>query len=573
MKTVAAFERNFSHGIAFTGAALRHPPSIPMMKSFYALTGALALAFTLTPLAQVHAAGKPNIVFILADDLGYAEIGANGADHYQTPHLDALAQSGVRFTHCYTAPLCGPSRALILTGRYGFRTRAVTQDGSGEMARTGAKAEIMVPTVLKQAGYTSAMIGKWGQILPAGDAKEWGFDHVMSFHGSGIYWNRSAAAALLEKYQLKGNKDGESGVWAKPGAYSIDDRKLELSDSEYMPDLLHADAVSFVNAQQDKPFFLYYSMSHVHSQILPTPDSAPPDLSADAATRYQHMLRDNISYMDKLVGKLVAELDRLKLRDNTVIFFMGDNGTAKANAERATIGGRRMVGQKGGMEEGGGHVPFIVSWPGVTPTGRVNENLTDAADLLPTFAEIAGASLPEQRVLDGKSLLPQIKGGKESARTWVFTQLGAHWHVRDAGWKLDEAGQLFDMKNAPFEETAVPASSTDAAAVAARQRLSGVLAELNPGAGFRGEGDGDKSGKGKPDAPTTTPNAELADRAAKFDKLDAAKTGKLTREFFTTRQSDAEAAGKRFDKYDTNKDGLLSREEFITRGGKRPEGK
>ena len=109
-----------------------------MMKSFFALTGALALAlafafaFAFTPLAQVHAAGKPNIVFILADDLGYAEIGANGADHYQTPHIDALAQSGVRFTHCYTAPLCGPSRALILTGRYGFRTGAVTQDGSGE---------------------------------------------------------------------------------------------------------------------------------------------------------------------------------------------------------------------------------------------------------------------------------------------------------------------------------------------------------------------------------------------------------------------------------------------------------
>ena len=102
-----------------------------------------------------------------------------------------------------------------------------------------------------------------------------------------------------------------------------------------------------------------------------------------------------------------------------------------------------------------------------------------------------------------------------------------------------------------------------------------MLAELNPGAGFRGEGDGrgDKSGKGKPDAPATTPNTELVERAAKFDKLDEAKTGKLTREFFTTHQSDAEGAGKRFDKYDTNKDGMLSREEFITRGGKRPEGK
>ena len=429
--------------------------------------------------------------------------------------------------------------------------------------------------MLKQAGYATAMIGKWGQILPAGDAAEWGFDHVMSFHGSGIYWNRPAVAALLEKFQLKVSKDGEGGVRAKPGPYYIDDRKLDLTDTEYMPDLLHADAVSFVNAHKDRPFFLYYSMSHVHSQILPTPDSAPPDLSTDAATRGQQMYGDNIRYMDKLIGRLVAELDRLKLRENTVIFFMGDNGTGKAHAESATIGGRRMVGQKGGMQEGGGHVPFIVSWPGVTPAGRVNANFTDASDLLPTFAEIAGAPLPEKRVIDGRSLLSQLKGGQESPRTWAFTQLGAHWHVREAGWKLDEAGQLFDMKNAPFEEIPVPAGSTDAAAVAARLRLGGVLAELNPGAGFRGEGDGrgDKTGKGKPEAPATPPNAELAERAAKFDKLDEAKAGRLTRDYFTTHQSDAAGAGERFDKYDTDKDGLLSREEFITRGGKRPDGK
>jgi hypothetical protein len=133
------------------------------------------------------------------------------------------------------------------------------------------------------------------------------------------------------------------------------------------------------------------------------------------------------------------------------------------------------------------------------------------------------------------------------------------------------------MKNAPFEEIAVAADSSDAAAVAARQRLSAVLAELNPGAGFRGEGDGrgDKSGKGKPAAATPPPpiNADLAERGAKFDKLDEAKAGKLTREYFTTHQSDAQGAGERFDKYDTDKDGLLSRKEFITRGGMHPEGK
>ena len=541
------------------------------MKSLLALLSASALA--LTPLSESHAAAaaRPNIVFILADDLGFAEVSANGSEGCKTPHIDSLAQSGVRFSHCYTAPLCGPSRALILTGRYGFRTGAVTQDGSGMIPRTGDKAEIMVPTVLKQAGYTSAMIGKWGQILPAGDATEWGFDHVFSFKASGIYWNKEAAGQWVQKYQLKGDKEGEGGVRAKPGPYNIDAQKRTLADTEYMPDLMQADAVSFINRHKDKPFFLYYSLSHVHSQILPTPDSAPPDLTADAAARELQLYHDNITYMDKLVGQLLAELDRLKLRENTLVFFMGDNGTTKAHAAHATIGGRRMVGQKGGMEEGGGHVPLIVSWPGVTPAGRLNENITDASDLLPTFAEIAGAPLPAGRVIDGKSLLPQIKGGSAAARTWAFTQLGEHWHVRESGWKLDETGQLFDMKNAPFEEIPVPAESTDATALSARQRLSAILAELNPAAGIRGEGDG-RGVKNTP-APPPPPNADLTERAAKFDKLDVSKTGTLTRDYFITHQSDAKGAGERFDKYDINQDGLLSRKEFVTRGGMHPEGK
>ena len=542
------------------------------------------LAATLLSFAMLHAASpaKPNIVFILADDLGFAEIGANGSDRYKTPNIDSLAKTGIRFNHFYTVPLCGPSRALILTGRYGFRSGAVTQDACGSILRTGDKAEVMVPTVLKKAGYATAMIGKWGQILPSGDATDWGFDHVLSYKASGIYWNKSAAASWVKKYALAGEKGAEDGVRANPGPYNINEKKLTMTDAEYMPDLMQKSALDFINANQSKPFFLYYSLSFVHSQILPTPDSAPPAPGTDAAARYVQLYSDNITYMDKLVGKLLAELERLKLRDNTVVFFMGDNGTTKANADRATIGGRRIVGQKGGMEEGGGLVPFIISWPGVSPAGRLNENFADASDLLPTFAEIAGAPLPGNRVIDGKSLLPQIKGNTKSPRTWAFTQLGENFHVREAGWKLNQAGQLFDMKNAPFEEIPVSADSKDTAAMAARQRLSAALAELNPGAGFKGEGSGrgDKTKKGKtaaaPDAkPATTSSVApaagaldplAAERAAKFDRLDKAKTGKLTREYYTANQSDAVAAAERFEKMDTNKDGFVTREEYIANG-------
>jgi len=530
-----------------------------------------------------QAGGKPNIVFILADDLGFAEIGANKADHYKTPNIDSLANTGIRFNHFYTAPLCGPSRALILTGRYAFRSGAVTQDACGSIIREGKDAEVMAPSVLKKAGYTSAMIGKWGQILPSGDAAQWGFDHVMSFKASGIYWNKAAAGQWVGKYALEGDKDGEGGVRANPGPYNIDKRQLAMADSDYMPDLMHADALKFLHQNKDKPFFLYYSLSFVHSQILPTPDSAPPDLNADAASRYAQLYADNIAYMDKLVGNLLAELDRLKLRENTVIMFMGDNGTAKANADRATVGGRRIVGQKGGMEEGGGLVPFVVSWPGVTPPDKVNDNFADASDLLPTFAELAGASLPENRIIDGKSLVSQIKGDAESPRQWAFTQLGGHWHVREAGWKLNEAGQLFDMKNAPFEEVRVAADAKEEASVAARKRLSAVLAELNPSAGFKGEGDGRGSKKQKKPKkseesavkpksmdtpPAETLSEEEQERAGKFDRLDKDKVGSLTREYYTTHQSDAAAAGERFDKYDSDKDGLVTRDEYIFKGKK-----
>ena len=438
-------------------------------------------------------------MFILADDLGFAEVGCNGSDTYKTPNIDALAKSGARFSRFYTAPLCGPSRALILTGRYGFRTGAVTQDACASIPRTGANAEVMLPTVLKRAGYTTAMIGKWGQLSPSGDASQWGFDHVMSFKASGIYWNRGTAKALLASYALEGEKGTADGVRAEPGPYTIDGKTFNLSDNEYLPDLLQKDAFEFIgsNAAKKQPFFLYYSLSHVHGQILPTPDSGPANAGDTAETRLAQVYKDNVAYMDKLVGNLLAELDRLKIRNNTMVVFMGDNGTAKAHADHATIGGRRLVGQKGEMTEGGGLVPMIASWPDKFPSGKHNENVADASDLLPTFAEAAGAPLPENRTLDGKSLMAQLKGEAARGRTWIFNQLGSGWYAREASWKLNEKGELFDMRAAPFKEPMVPTSTTDESAIAARKRLAGALAELNPGEGHRGEGSGrgDKSKK------------------------------------------------------------------------------
>ncbi len=229
---------------------------------------------------------KPNIIFILADDLGIGEISSYGADNYRTPHIDQLAKEGLRFTHAYTPSLCGPSRATILTGRYLFRTGATNQDATGLMKPS---VEIMMPAVLKPAGYVTSAIGKWGQ-LPLGPA-EFGFDDYLKFQGSGIYWNT----------QDKGKE------------YEVNGKTVPLRDKEYMPDVMHRHLVDFITKHRDEPFYVYYSMSHVHTEILPTPDSAPGSQPAS-----QQTYTDNVNYMDKLVGQLMAELDRLKLSDNTV---------------------------------------------------------------------------------------------------------------------------------------------------------------------------------------------------------------------------------------------------------------
>lgn len=426
------------------------------LKSAGLLTGVAAagqLAISRSIFANA-VADKPNIIFILADDLGIANLGCYGADKYKTPQIDALAKSGIRFTHAYTAPLCGPSRACILTGRYAFRTGAVNQDMTGLM-KPGE--EIMTPAVLQQAGYATASVGKWGQ-LPLTPA-DFGFGEYMTFAGSGIYWNS----------QDKGKR------------YTVNGEKRKLQDNEYVPDLMHDYLVNFITKHQNQPFYAYYSLSHIHAEILPTPDSA---------TDSKDLYADNIAYMDKLVGKLVAELERLHLREKTLIVFAGDNGIGGKYADEATIGGRRLAGEKGSMLEGGALVPMIVNWPGTTPSGVVTDELTDSTDFLPTFAELAGAKLPDNRVIDGKSLAPLVHGKKTKIRDWVFIELGNQWYAREAGWKLNRTGELYDMSASPFEEKKMATVDNNPAAQAARKRLQTVLDQLNPGGGILDQGDG-----------------------------------------------------------------------------------
>ncbi len=394
---------------------------------------------------------RPNIIFVLADDLGLGNVGCCGADHFRTPEIDALAQGGIRFERCYSQPLCGPSRAQIMTGRYAFRT-GMTSNSTG--AALQPANEIMLPRVLGPAGYATAQVGKWSQLpLHPGD---WGFEERLTFEGSGKYWRAR-----------------------KGTAYTINGKGQPLPEGAYLPDVMHDFLVDFIARHRDGPFFVYYSLSHIHGPILPTPDSKP-GAGNDA------LYADNIAYMDNLVGKLVANLDRLKIRENTLLLFVGDNGTARFGVEQATVGGRHLSGQKGSLLEGGSRVPMVVNWPGTAPAGKVNADLVDFSDFLPTFAELAGADLPKGVPLDGHSFAPQIRGQPGAPREWVYVQLNGRWYARSDRWKLDSSGQFFDMKDAPFVEKAVPAGTEDADALAGRKRLEAVLAELNPAAGKQG---------------------------------------------------------------------------------------
>jgi arylsulfatase A-like enzyme len=191
--------------------------------------------------------------------------------------------------------------------------------------------------------------------------------------------------------------------------------------------------------------------------------------------------------MDKLVGKLLKTLDSLKIRDNTLIVFMGDNGTAGQAANIGTVNGKKIIGKKGTMQEGGSLVPMIANWPAVIKKGSVSSNLIDATDFIPTFAELAGAPLPTNNILDGKSFAYQLKGTKGAPRDWIFTELGNDWYVRSSNWKLNRAGQLIDMRNAPFEEKEVAVDDTNKAE---KDKLQKVLDGLNPAGGYLDNGDG-----------------------------------------------------------------------------------
>lgn len=443
------------------------------MKSRIVACVALFLAALSTAAGAAAEARKPNIILIFSDDYGTPGVGCYGGD-YKTPNLDALAAGGLRFTHCYSMPLCGPSRATTLSGRYVFRNGVLT-NGHGDAYKPSDSPSIA--KTMKSAGYATAVAGKWRQLgyfdTPE-DARAWGFDEYMTWGVGG-----------------KNNKSKGERYW-DPG-YNHNGKPVD-GEGKFGPDLLHDFVVDFIGRHRDDPFFVYYPTPLVHGPIGSTPDS----------TKKSNHYTDNVEYLDKLVGKLVAELDRLKLRENTLIVFTGDNGSTGGSSMK--IDGKDVEGKKGSLFEGGSNVPLIVNWQGVTPKGKVLDDLVDFTDFYATFAELGGAKLPTDVKLDSRSFASQIRGETGNPRQWAFVQLGNQWYARSQDWKLDQSGTLYSMKNAPYKQVAVADDSKDETAAAARKELQAALDELNPGGGATGVKK-DKTNKNK--------RAKKAKKAAK----------------------------------------------------------
>lgn len=417
------------------------------MKSsvFLKVAGAELAALSLTGCHLAQAADQttarpPNIILIFSDDVGLGDIGCCGGP-FKTPNIDALARSGTRFELCYSTPLCGPSRCQTLTGRYPFRTGLNSNNSRDAIDPAN---EVMIQTVMKSAGYATVCAGKWGQ-MSFGPA-EWGFDESLVFSGGekGRYWSDENSHYILN---------------GKPFA---------LPPGTYFPDKVHAFITDFITRHKDQPFFAYYPMPHVHGPILNTPDST-------AGSDQDRLYTDNVEYMDKLVGRLMDELDRLNLRDNTIVIFTGDNGTAHFGVHLATVNEKPISGMKGTMLEGGSRVPLVVSWPGRTPVGKVSRDLIDFSDFFPTFAELGGARLPDGVTLDGRSFAPQLRGENGNPRDWVYVELSGNSYACNAEYKLTNHGELFDMSNAPYEEIPVPVNTASASAASARATLQKVL--------------------------------------------------------------------------------------------------
>jgi arylsulfatase A len=395
---------------------------------------------------------KPNIVLIMADDIGMECLSAYGGESHRTPHLDALAASGLRFENAHSQPICTPSRVQIMTGIHNNRNYLRFGVLDPQAATFG--------NLLRDAGYRTAIGGKW-QLDGGFEAPgRFGFDrHCL--------WQLTRRPSR----------------YPNPGL-EIDGKETDFKNGEFGPDVVTDYLCKFMEENKDGPFFVYYPMMLPHWPFVPTPDH--PDYDPEMWRQAKNepggfhgpeYWPAMVSYTDKMVGKMVRKLEELGIRDNTLILWTGDNGTYNKLSTR--FRGRDYPGGKGGTKDNGTHVGFIASWPAVIKPGRTSGALVDFTDVLPTLAEAAGAEIPDG--IDGVSLAPVFRG-EARAKDFIYCWYArdgernkASQHVRDARHKLYLTGKFFDVVADPEEKNNLAAEDMPAELGETRARLQAAL--------------------------------------------------------------------------------------------------
>jgi arylsulfatase A len=433
-----------------------------------ALLGVLALSLIGSSLLDTRTSGaeqkQPNLIVIMADDLGAKELSCYGHEKHETPHLDRLAKTGVQFNTAYTACICHPTRFEIMTGQYASNNGVYHFAGRAGGPNPDSPEEQIVNhltfgKVLKQAGYATAQAGKWqltGKVPTL--VYENGFDE---------YCMWAYAHNLPEGVKHTGGFEGgtkTSRYW-HPSILK-NGKKLPTTMDDFGPDIYTDFVIDFARRHKEGPFFIYYPMALTHSPYYSMPPSNP-----DAKEKFRHSkdkFQENVEYMDTLVGRIVEALDQMGIREDTIVMFTGDNGT----------GGEG----KGQPTELGARVPMIVNCPGrVKPIG-LSGALVDTSDVMPTLVELAGANLPEGHPIDGKSLAPILRGEKADVREWIFSYLADRRVLRTKRFLLEknspsDYGQLYDCGSSRdgtgYKDVT---NSTDPEVLAVKKKFDEILA-------------------------------------------------------------------------------------------------
>ncbi|MCF6285948.1 MAG: sulfatase-like hydrolase/transferase [Candidatus Hydrogenedentes bacterium] len=437
------------------------------------LSGAAMIAPLMAALGTMlpaHAATQPNIVFIMADDLGYGALGSYGQTKIKTPHLDRMAQEGMRFTQSYAgAALCAASRSILMTGYHGGHT-SVRGNSGGIPLRD---EDVTVAEVLKKAGYRTGLFGKWG----LGDAETTGVPNKQGFDEFFGYLHQKHAHFYYTDY-----------LWHNEERYPFPENRNGARET-YVHDVTMEKAIEFIQADHDAPFFCYISVTIPHHEWVAPEASVKPYLGQFSEERPTETWRQGyntpdapkanmagmISHMDQGVGMVLDALEESGLAENTLVIFTSDNG-----ADRYPIACADFFDANGGLRgykydqyEGGIRVPTIAHWPGTVKKGAVNDLPFHFADYMATFADLAGASDQVPGDVDGISIVAAFTGARDAAlkndRFLYWEDLGGQRAGRLGRWKAVQRSpesplELYDLDTDMAETTNVAVQHPDVVA-------------------------------------------------------------------------------------------------------------